>query len=130
MTTEAPLVDAAERVVAAFGAHDVPAYFACFAQDASFLFYSSPELLPSRAAFEREWERWEADDGYRVLSCVASDRRAQLLTEEVGIVTHSLETRVSSRSGEETLRERETLVLRRDQQRGWLIVHEHLSPLA
>ena len=125
---EAQLNEAAERVVGAFGSHDVETYFSCFAEDASFLFYSSPDVMPSRAAFRQEWERMEAKDGYHVLSCEATARRIQAVTPDTGIVTHTLLTRFSTNEGEDELSERETLVLRRDEQAGWVIVHEHLSP--
>ena len=128
MDAQALLAEAADRVVRAFGRHDVEAYFACFAEDASFLFYSSPEVFTSRAAFEEEWRRLEAEDGYRVRGCTASGRRCQVVTEGVGLVTHTLRTRVSTNDGEEELAERETILLRRDPAAGWLIVHEHLSP--
>jgi uncharacterized protein (TIGR02246 family) len=124
---QAQLNAAAERVVNAFGSHDVEAYFSCFAEDASFLFYSSPELMRSREAFRQEWQRMEAEDGYRVRSCVASERHVQVVSAQAGIVTHTLRTRFTTNDGESELRERETLVLRRDEH-GWLIVHEHLSP--
>jgi ketosteroid isomerase-like protein len=35
---------------------------------------------------------------------------------------------VSTKSGEEVLEERETMVLRKDQAGGWQCVHEHVSP--
>jgi ketosteroid isomerase-like protein len=126
----AELDDVVDRVVGAFGSHDVETYFSCFAEDASFLFYSSPELLPSRAAFRREWERMEAEDGYHVLECEASERRLQTVDEDTAVVTHTLRTRFRTNDGVDELRERETLVLRRDERNGWLIVHEHLSPCA
>jgi ketosteroid isomerase-like protein len=112
----------------AFGRHDVDEYFSCFAEDATFVFYSTPERLESKAAFEAEWKRWEAEYGYHVLSCVASGRRVQIVTDDVGLVSHSLTTRVSTKSGEEVLEERETMVLRKDQAGGWQCVHEHVSP--
>jgi ketosteroid isomerase-like protein len=119
---------AAEKVVQAFGRHDVDEYFACFADDATFVFYSSPERFESKAAFEAQWRRWETEDGYRVHSCVASARLVQIVTDDVGLVSHSLTTRVSTTAGEEVLEERETMVLRRDPVAGWQCVHEHLSP--
>ena len=125
---EAEVAAAADRVVQAFGRHDVESYFACFAEDASFVFYSSPEVFPSRAAFEQEWKRLEREDGYRVVSCDASGRRVQVVTGDVGLVSHHLSTRLVTNGQEEVLRERETIVFRKGPDGEWRIVHEHLSP--
>lgn len=49
---------------------------------------------------------------------------------ETAVFTHDVETRVSTRDGEETLRERETIVFARQADGDRLAVHEHLSPAA
>ncbi len=73
------VVRAAERIVEAYGAHDTERYFASFHPDATFLFYTSPRRLGSVAEFRAEWERWEREDGFRVLDCRSSDQHIQLL---------------------------------------------------
>ena len=66
----ATVAAAAARLVAAFGDGRVD----CFAADASFVFYTTPERLESRAAYRSLWYRWETEDGFRVLECESSNR--------------------------------------------------------
>ncbi len=122
----AEVLAAADRLVAAFGGHDVAAYFGAFRPDATFTFYTHPEPLRSRAAYEELWRTWEAD-GFRVLSCASSDRHVQVLGD-VAVFTHRVATRVVLGGAEEDLDERETIVFARAADGSWLAVHEHLSP--
>ena len=48
---------------------------------------------------------------------------------EIAVVTHEIETVVATNDGEESLHERETIVMARQPDGGWLGVHEHLSPM-
>lgn len=130
MTTPAAtesVLTAADRLVGAFGSHDVEAYFAAFRPDATFTFYTHPVPLRSRAAYEDLWRSWEAD-GFRVLSCASSDRHVQELGD-VAVFTHRVATRAVLDGAEQDLDERETIVFVRSAS-GWLAVHEHLSPAA
>jgi ketosteroid isomerase-like protein len=120
------VLEAADRLVAAFGSHDVRGYFAAFRPDATFVFHTHPEPLRSRAAYEDLWRTWEAD-GFRVLSCVSSDRHVQDLGD-LAVFTHRVATRVVLDGTEEQLDERETIVFAATPS-GWLAVHEHLSPV-
>jgi uncharacterized protein (TIGR02246 family) len=115
----------ADRLLEAFATHDRDGYFACFAPDATFLFHASPQLLASRASYEQEWALWEAD-GFHVDGCETRDRRIDLVSPDVAILTHRVRTRLAGVP--ETQRERETIVFRRTPDDGWLAVHEHLSP--
>jgi ketosteroid isomerase-like protein len=115
---------AAASLVDAFGRHDVESYFAAFREDATFVFHSHPEPLGSRAEYEALWRSWE-QDGFRVLSCVSSERRVQDLGT-VAVFTHRVATRVRLGGVEDRLDERETIVFARDRDR-WVAVHEHLS---
>jgi ketosteroid isomerase-like protein len=117
---------AADRLVEAFGDHDVAGYFAAFRPDATFTFYTHSEPLRSRAAYEELWRTWEAD-GFRVLSCASSDRQVQDLGD-VAVFTHRVATRVLLDGTEQDLDERETIVFVRSGS-AWLAVHEHLSPV-
>ena len=119
---------AAEAVVAAYGAHDTQAYFAAFHPEATFVFYTSPERLGSREEFATEWERWEREDGFHVLSCRSSDQHVQVWGE-VAVFTHTIDGAVRTLDGDETSTERETIVFVREQDGRWLAVHEHLSPV-
>lgn len=69
----------------------------------------------------------ECEDGLRVLACTSSEQRVQDLGR-VAVFTHRVRTRVATNSGEDELRERETIVFRRQDGGGWVAVHEHLSP--
>jgi ketosteroid isomerase-like protein len=118
---------AADAIVAAYGAHRTDDYFRCFHPDATFVFYTSPERLTSRAAFREEWERWMKEDGFRVLECTSSDQLVQEFGE-IAVFSHSVRTVTRFNSGDETSFERETIVLQRQPDGAWLAVHEHLSP--
>ena len=124
---EAEVREAVDRIVDAFGNGRLDEYFGCFAPDATFVFYTTPERLTSVDAYRAVWDRWVAEDGFRVVSCRTTDTNVQMLGE-VAIVTHSVETRIATHEGEDTVHERETIVLARGDDGRWLGVHEHLSP--
>lgn len=125
---EIDLVDvgsAADLLVSAFASHDVSGYFAAFDPEATFLFHSSPNLLGSRAEYETEWAAWEAE-GFRVLGCETRDRRIDVVSADVAVMTHRVRTRLAG--VDDVQCERETIVFRRGTDGAWLAVHEHLSP--
>jgi len=124
---EAEVLEVAAELVASFGAHDVEAYFAAFASDATFIFHSTPEILYSRAAYEQLWQTWESRDGFRVLGCRSTEPRVAV-HGDTAIFTHRVVTRLAFGPDETTTNERETIVFRRQQDRSWLAIHEHLSP--
>ncbi|MEQ6901589.1 nuclear transport factor 2 family protein [Nocardioides sp. YIM 152588] len=117
--------EAADRLVAAFAGTDTDGYFACFAEDASFVFHPEAEVLADRAAYERLWASW-LSDGWRVESCTPTGRRVQVWGD-TAVLTHDVHT-VTSVAGDQTATdERETIVFRRVGG-AVLAVHEHLSP--
>ena len=121
----AEVAAAAAAIVAAFGRNDPQAYFTCFAPEATFIFHTTPRRLNSRAEYQAEWAKWVKDDGFRVRSCKSTDSRVQVLGD-VAIFTHSVQTGLSTKQGDSTVHERETIVFeRRDS--NWIAVHEHLS---
>jgi ketosteroid isomerase-like protein len=128
VSDDAAVLAAADRCVAAFGAHRRDDYFACFAPDATFVFHTTPRVLASRAEWEAEWDRLEREHGFRVLSCGSSERRVQLLGD-VAVFTHRVHTMLRVDGVEEAVDERETIVFHRGADGVWLAVHEHLSPL-
>ena len=123
----AVVLAAADACIAAFGAHDRDAYFACFSPDATFIFHTTPGVLTSRAAWEAEWDRLVAEHGFRVLACRSTDRRVQLVGE-VAVFSHRVLTRSTSTDGVVESDERETIVFRRNGGGTWIAFHEHLSP--
>lgn len=124
---EAEVRAAAERLVTAFGAGRLEDYFACFTDDASFVFHSAPERLESVDAYRRLWERWIREDDFRVAGCKSSAVGVQVLGN-AAVFLHDVVTDVVTRAGAETLHERETIVFARQSDGRWLAVHEHLSP--
>ena len=128
-TPTANVLRAAAALVSDFAGGDSAAYFSHFAPDATFVFYTRPERLETRAAYETLWASWEKEDDFAALACVSRNGLAQV-NGDTAVFTHDVETRVSTRSGgEETLHERETIVFaQRDS--GWVAIHEHLSPVA
>lgn len=120
--------DAVGRIVAAFSDGRLDDYFACFAPDTSFVFYTAPHRLDSVADYQALWQRWVDEDGFRVVSCATTDTDVREYGD-VAIVTHSVTTRVATNAGEETVRERETIALQRQPDGSWLGIHEHLSPM-
>ncbi|MEV5710326.1 nuclear transport factor 2 family protein [Actinoallomurus sp. NPDC052274] len=118
---------AARDLVAAFARHDTGAYFDAFAADATFIFHTSDVRIGSRAEYERLWERWETEDGFRVLSCRSSNGRVRMVGRDGAVFGHDVETTVAAQGETSTVFERETIVFERVGPR-WLAVHEHLSP--
>jgi ketosteroid isomerase-like protein len=125
--TEHSVLETAAALVSSFGRGDVEAYFDFFADDATFVFHTTARVLDSLEAYRREWAAWEAEDGFRVVSCTSSEQRVQDLGA-VAVFTHRVRTQVSTHAGEDEVHERETIVFRRDAGGRWVAVHEHLSP--
>ena len=114
-------------LVAAFGEGRLDDYFDCFTPDTTFVFYTTPARLMSVDEYRAMWKRWVAEDGFRVVSCSTTDTNVQSFGD-VAVVTHSVQTRISTNEGEDTLHERETIVMALGADGRWLGVHEHLSP--
>jgi len=119
--------EAVEAIVRAFSDGRVDDYFSFFHPDCSFVFYTNERRLNSPVEYRSLWERWVAEDGFEVRSCLTRDKRVQLWGDSA-VVTHEVETHVSTHSSEDVLFEHETIVLVRAADGRWLAVHEHLSP--
>jgi len=118
---------AAAHLVDAFRRHDTAAYFACFVADASFVLHSTPEPLPTRAAYERLWDSWERESDFRVHGCASTEQGVRLLGD-AAVFTHRRRTDLDLDGVRETRDERETIVFERQPDDRWAAVHEHLSP--
>ena len=127
------VLQAAADLVAAFARNDRAAYFGAFTADASFVFYTLPQPLLSRDAYQALWDRWRADEGFEVLSCTSSNPSVSLQGEDVAIFIHDVATELRMNGEQFFSQERETIVfkrqgLRTQQKQGlWLACHEHLS---
>lgn len=129
MSVEADVLEAAALLVGDFGGGRVDRYFERLAPDATFVFHSAAEVLGSRDAYRELWARWEAEDAFRVVRCVSSEQRVQVLTPDLAVLVHAVATTIATTDGEADLRERESIVFaRRDGT--WLVVHEHLSAVS
>lgn len=73
MSDQQNVLNAAAALVAAFARNDREAYFAAFSADASFVFYTLPQPLLSRDAYQVLWDQWRAEDGFEVLTCTSSN---------------------------------------------------------
>lgn len=116
--------DAYAQLMNAFASGDSDRYFACFHEDASFLFPGEP-LLEPRSAYRSSWLRWQ-DEGVRFTEVVADDVRVRVFGD-TAVVTHHIVTTVNAGGNATVDRERESIIFTRTAE-GWLAIHEHLSP--
>ena len=127
MTETTDVLTAAAAIVDDFGHHRTAEYFAGFAPDATFMFYTHTERLNSRAEYEKLWAEWETNDGFRVHGCRSSNQMVQVLGDSAAVFTHLVESDVEFAGEVSTITERETIVFEK-RSGTWLAVHEHLSP--
>jgi ketosteroid isomerase-like protein len=127
MSATQEVLDAAAKIVHDFGHHRTAEYFAGFAPDASFMFYTHTERLDSRAAYEQLWAKWEAEDGFKVHGCRSSNQLVQLIGEDAAVFSHLVSSDIEFGGEVSTIAERETIVFAKQGGR-WVAVHEHLSP--
>ncbi|TJY69545.1 DUF4440 domain-containing protein [Arthrobacter sp. CAU 1506] len=119
--------DAAANIVSAFAATDTDRYFAGFAPEASFVFHTEQDRLEGRAAYESLWAEW-LNDGWRVVDCQSSNQHVTVFPGGA-VFVHDVATTVALPDGEDSYRERETIVFRHDADGRLVAVHEHLSPM-
>ncbi|SKA98952.1 Ketosteroid isomerase homolog [Pseudomonas extremaustralis] len=127
------VLKAAADLVAAFARNDRAAYFGAFTADASFVFYTLPQPLLSRDAYQALWDSWRQDEGFEVLSCTSSNAVVSL-QGNLAIFIHDVATELRMNGEQFFSQERETIVFRRqgsqvEQQGLWLACHEHLSAM-
>ncbi|WP_411392221.1 YybH family protein [Pseudomonas sp. MPB23] len=127
------VLNAAANLVAAFARNDRAAYFDAFTADASFVFYTLPQPLLSRDAYQTLWDSWRRDEGFEVLSCTSSNAVVSL-QGDVAIFIHDVATELRMNGEQFFSQERETIVFKRqgsqvEQQGLWLACHEHLSAM-
>jgi uncharacterized protein (TIGR02246 family) len=125
-TVEREIWEVYERLVAAFGEGRLDDYFACFADEATLVFHGAP-WLGSLEEYRTAWDRWVKEDEFAILAVKTDVMSVQMLGDGA-VLTHSIQTRQRTRTGEEALDERETIVFARQPDGRWLVVHQHLSP--
>lgn len=116
------------ELVGAFGNDDTEAYFASFAPDAIFVFYTEPNVLFGRDQWRALWDQWH-QEGFRVLGCKSSNVQVVATGSDTGFIVHEVHTEVLVDGEKNHLRERETIVFRREDDGRWRAVHEHLSSM-
>jgi hypothetical protein len=124
-SSELEALAAVDAIIGHFGAHRRDDYFAGFAPEATFLFYTNDVRLESRAEYETLWSSWENEHAFGVLSCRSTNRRIQVFGD-VAVFSHDVETTLTMEGAEETVFERESIVLERRAD-AWFGIHEHLS---
>ncbi|KAF2410684.1 YybH family protein [Pseudomonas antarctica] len=128
------VLQAAADLVSAFARNDRAAYFGAFTEDASFVFYTLPQPLLSRDAYQALWDSWRRGEGFEVLSCTSSNAIVSL-QGDVAIFMHDVATELRMNGEHVFSQERETIVFTRQgsdaqQKQGlWLACHEHLSAM-
>jgi hypothetical protein len=124
---ENQVLQAAAKIVADFGSHKKESYFSNFSEAATFIFYTHNSRLGSRAAYEKLWDSWETEDGFRVHGCLSTNQMVQSIGSDFAIFTHDVESSVELGGETSTVFEKETIVFEK-QHSSWVAVHEHLSP--
>lgn len=124
---ETVVLAAAGAIVDAFARTDTQAYFAGFAEDATFIFHSEARRLNNRAEYEQEWASW-IDEGWAVVECASSDKLVQAFPGGA-VFSHTVDTTVNTKEGKVSYRERESIVFRHLGDRKLIAIHEHLSTI-
>lgn len=124
--SEQEVLQAAARIVDAFAATDTDRYFAAFAHESTFIFHTEQDQLDSRAAYESLWSGWVAD-GWSVVACASTNQKVTVFPGGA-VFRHDVATTTRAGDGEESYRERETIVFRCDRDGKLSAIHEHLSP--
>jgi ketosteroid isomerase-like protein len=127
MSNEQGVLQAAAHLVSRFAAHDFEGYFSCFDLNAVFIFHTSPNVLVSKAEYQKEWQKWENEWGFKVKSCSSTNQRVQMFGE-LAIFSHDVATTLGTNDGQNSFKERETIVFNFVANK-WVAVHEHLSPM-
>ena len=134
MSERDEVLSAAAQLVWAFARNDREAYFGAFSADASFVFYTLPQPLYSRDAYQAMWDSWRRDEGFEVLSCTSSNAFVSL-HGDTAVFVHDVATELRMHGEQLFSQERETIVFKRqassaqEQQGLWLACHEHLSAM-
>jgi hypothetical protein len=121
------VLSAAAKIVEDFGNHRTADYFAGFAENASFMFYTHGSRLDSRQAYEELWAKWEREDGFKVHACRSSNQLVQLIGSGAAVFSHLVSSDIEFAGEVSTIEERETIVFAKVDS-AWIAVHEHLSP--
>ena len=119
--------EAYERLVAAFREGRWDDKFACFAEEATVV--DGGRWLGSLDEYRAAWNRWVAEQDAVPVPLSVETRILNLrMLGEAAVLTHAIDSREPTDTGEATVHEVETIVFGRQPDGRWLIVHQHLSP--
>ncbi|HMJ32788.1 MAG TPA: nuclear transport factor 2 family protein [Baekduia sp.] len=125
MTQSIEVRAAVQGLVAALDGDDADRYLAGLAPDVTFILPREAAPLRSREQLRDAWERWAAD-GNRLEACHAWELDVRAISGTLATATHVVSMHLAGRP--DPVRQRETLVLQRDDvEGGWLVVHAHRS---
>jgi ketosteroid isomerase-like protein len=119
--------NAANDLIGHFGSGRIDQYFNCFSPQADFIFYTHPQRLTSRSAYQELWQQWEKEFNFKVHSCTSANQLIRIVNN-IAIFTHDVTTAISNNDGKQVLYERETIIFINEGDR-WIAIHEHLSPV-
>jgi ketosteroid isomerase-like protein len=125
MTQSIEVRAAVQGLVAALDGDDADRYLAGLAPDVTFILPREAAPLRSREQLRDAWARWAAD-GNHLEACHAWELDVRAISGTLATATHVVSMHLAGRS--DPVRQRETLVLQRDDDEGaWLVVHAHRS---
>ena len=125
MTAPADARNTVLHLVAAMHRGDADAYFDGLAPDVTFVLGREASPLHSRDECRAAFDRRRAE-GLRVEACRSWELEVRMAADGTAVATHVLSFHVSGLTA--PVRRRETLVLRRDADERWRVVHAHRSP--
>jgi ketosteroid isomerase-like protein len=124
---ESDVLEVYERLVNAFREGRWEDKFACFADEATVV--DSSNWFSSLEEYRAAWNEWAASQDTLPVPLSVDTRVMKLqMLDGAAVLTHSIESRERTDTGEETVHEVETIVFGKQSDGRWLIVHQHLSP--
>jgi ketosteroid isomerase-like protein len=124
---ESEVREAYEQLVAAFREGRWDDKFASFAEEATVV--DGGRWFGSLSEYRAAWNRWAAEQDALPVPLSVDTRIMKLqVLGQAAVLTHSIDSRERTDTGEETAREVETIVFGKQHDGRWLIVHQHLSP--
>jgi ketosteroid isomerase-like protein len=124
---ESEVLEAYERLVNAFREGRWEDKFASFADEATVV--DGANWFSSLEEYRAAWNEWAASmDTLPVPLSVATRVMKLQMLGDAAVLTHSIESRERTDTGEQTVHEVETIVFSKQPDGRWLIVHQHLSP--
>jgi ketosteroid isomerase-like protein len=124
---ESEVREAYEGLVAAFREGRWAEKFTYFAEEATVV--DGGRWFGSLDEYRTAWNRWASQHDTLPVPLSVDTRVMKIqMLGDVAVLTHSIESREQTGTGEETAHEVETIVFGKQPDGRWLIVHQHISP--